>query len=105
MKTIRLFERAGAFAENKDVARDIRVQEILPALERHEDVVLDFQRVEAATQSFVHALISDAVRKHGGDVLDKMSFKSCNETVQKIISIVVDYMRSEERRVGKECRS
>jgi len=93
MKTIFIFERAGAFAENKDVARDIRVREIMPALERNESIVLDFQKVGAATQSFVHALISDALRKYGGDALDKISFKSCNDTVQKIISIVVDYMQ------------
>jgi hypothetical protein len=93
MKTILIFERAGAFAENKDVARDIRVRKIMPALERNESIVLDFQKVGAATQSFVHALISDALRKYGGDALDKISFKSCNDTVQKIISIVVDYMQ------------
>ena len=93
MITIRLVEKAGKFAENKDVARSIRIGEILPALERNEDVVLDFEGVEAATQSFIHALISDVLRKHGDGVLDRMSFKSCNETVRKIIGIVVDYMQ------------
>lgn len=93
MKLITIFDRAGAFAENKDTARDIRLQEIMPAIESGEDVVLDFGRVDAATQSFVHALISDVLRKFGNDVLDRMSFKSCNETVKKIIGIVVDYMQ------------
>jgi len=93
MKTIIIFDRAGEFAENKDTARDIRLKEIIPALENNEDVVLDFARVGAATQSFVHALISDVLRKYGGDALDRVSFKSCNETVKQIISIVVDYMQ------------
>jgi len=91
MKPIGIFERAGAFAENKDVARDIRVAEIIPALEKGEDVVLDFARVDAATQSFIHALISDVLRRFGADVLDRMSFKACSDTVKKMISIVVDY--------------
>lgn len=85
--------RAGSFAENKDIARDLRLREIIPALERNDPVVLDFVKVEATTQSFIHALISDLLRKFGSDVLDRIEFKSCNETVKKIISIVVDYMQ------------
>ena len=93
MKSIPIFERAGAFAENKDVARDIRIREIIPALDKNEEVVLDFLKVDAVTQSFIHALISDILRKYGSDSLDRIAFKSCNENVQKIISIVVDYMQ------------
>lgn len=93
MKRIVIFDKAGAFAENKDVARDIRILEIMPALERNEEVLLDFRQVDAATQSFIHALISDALRKYGGDVLDRIAFKSCNDTVKKLINIVVDYMQ------------
>jgi hypothetical protein len=93
MKQINIFERAGAFAENKDVAKDIRIKEIIPAIDNREEVVLNFNKVDAATQSFIHALISGVMRKYGGDILDIISFKSCNETVKKIIGIVVDYMQ------------
>ena len=93
MKQISIVEKAGEFAENKDVARDIRLREIIPALEANEEVILDFERVGAVTQSFIHALISDLFRKYGNDVLDRIAFKSCNETVKKIIGIVSDYMQ------------
>lgn len=93
MKIIRIFDRAGAFAENKDVARDIRVKEIIPALTQDQEVILDFDKVDAATQSFAHALISDVLRHYGVGVLDRLVFKSCNATVKKIIEIVVDYMQ------------
>jgi len=93
MKPIVLFDRVGAFAENKDIARDIRTREILPALEKNEEVVLDFEGVGAATQSFIHALISDVLRKRGNDALDHIVFKSCNDTIKQIINIVVDYMQ------------
>lgn len=92
MMNIDIFNKAGAFAENKDIARDIRIKELLPALTRGEEVTLNFNKVDAATQSFIHALISDILRKHGADVLDRVAFKSCNVTVKKIIEIVVDYM-------------
>jgi hypothetical protein len=93
MTHIKLFKKVGAFAENKDLARGIRLNEIIPALENGQDIVLDFANIEATTQSFIHALISDLIRKYGNDVLDRISFKSCNETVQKIIMIVTDYMQ------------
>ena len=93
MLTIKLLDAVGSFAENKDIAQSLRKSEIIPALENNEGIVLDFEGIEATTQSFVHALISDLMRKYGADVLDRISFKNCNETVKKIIAIVVDYMQ------------
>ncbi|KKW47788.1 hypothetical protein A3C21_01955 [Candidatus Kaiserbacteria bacterium RIFCSPHIGHO2_02_FULL_59_21] len=91
--TVAVRPLAGAFAENKDLARDIRLQKILPALERGEIVTVDFADVTGATQSFIHALVSDLFRKYGNDVLDRILFKNCNETVQKVITIVSEYMQ------------
>lgn len=93
MTEISLLGHVGAFAENKDTARSLRLQAILPAMERGEDIVLDFTCVTGATQSFVHALISDLFRKYGADVLDRVSFRGCNDSVRKIIEIVSDYMQ------------
>lgn len=93
MKNIKLFPRAGNFAENKDLAKEIRLNEIIPALDNQQEVVLDFKGVEATTQSFIHALISDLIRNYGAEVLDRIYFKNCSETVKKLINIVVDYMQ------------
>lgn len=93
MKNIKLFERVGSFAENKDIARDIRIKEIIPSIENGRDIVIDFDNIDATTQSFIHALISDLIRKYGNEILDKINFKSCNENVKKIIMIVTDYMQ------------
>ncbi len=93
IKEIKLFSKTGKFAENKDVARDIRINEILPMLNDDKEIILDFKDIESATQSFIHALISDLIRKKGIDILDKIFFKNCNLTIQTIINIVVDYMQ------------
>ncbi|MFZ2975000.1 MAG: STAS-like domain-containing protein [Candidatus Moraniibacteriota bacterium] len=93
MICIKLFEKTGSFAENKDLARNMRLTEIIPALEKKQEVVLDFSNIDAVTQSFIHALISDLIRKYGNEVLDLISFKSCNKTVKKIIQIVIEYMQ------------
>lgn len=90
---VKLFERVGVFAENKDVAADIRLHTLIPALENHQKIIIDFEKIEGATQSFIHALISDLVRTYGSDVLDSIQFKSCNPTVKAVVSIVVDYMQ------------
>ena len=96
MMEIKLFPIVGSFAENKDLARDIRIKKIIPALENKQEITLDFEGIDSATQSFIHALISDLLRKYGTEVLDKISFKSCSETIKKIINIVVDYMQERE---------
>lgn len=96
MMEIKIRPIAGVFAENKDLARSIRLKKIIPALEAKQEVTLDFSKVEAATQSFIHALISDLIRKFGNDVLNKIYFKNCNEIVKKIITIVTEYMQETE---------
>jgi hypothetical protein len=94
--TIKLIKHVKSFAENKDIAKSIRLKQIIPALKKGQEITLDFENIDAATQSFIHALISDLIRKYGSEVLDKISFKSCNETVKKIIQIVIDYMQESE---------
>lgn len=96
MKEIEIFPKTGNFAENKDVARELRITEIIPALEKHQGVILDFSEVDSATQSFIHALISDIIRKEGYEIIDRLNFKNCNDTIKKIITIVTDYMQEEE---------
>jgi hypothetical protein len=93
MITISMIEKAGDFAENKDIARDLRLHEIAPALKNDsEEVVLDFAGVTGATQSFVHALVSELLREYGDILFTRLLFKNCNPTVQQVVNIVADYM-------------
>lgn len=93
MTEIRLLEKVGSFAENKDEAKKIRTETIVPALEKGEDVTLDFAGIDSATQSFIHALISGLMRKYGAEVLDRIFFKNCSQTVSKLIELVTSYMQ------------
>jgi hypothetical protein len=96
---IPLFPSTGGFAENKDIAAELRENEILPTLRIGKTLVLDFTGITNTTQSFVHALISEAIRENGIDVLDRMSFKSCHDNVKSVIGIVTDYMQYEEEEI------
>ena len=93
MKKILIYNYTGEFAENKDVAREIRINKIIPYLERKEKIVIDFNNVKSTTQSFIHALISDVIRKRGAGVLNNIYFKNCNDIIKKIIEIVTEYMQ------------
>ena len=93
MTIILIKKFAGAFAENKDVAREIRIKKIMPALKKKQIVALDFSGVTGATQSFMHALISDAMRQYGDGALDFTLFKNCNPVVKEIVTIVTEYMQ------------
>lgn len=79
------------FVEDKEQAKQIRLAKILPLLDRGESVVLDFKRVKYATQSYIHALIGEALHKHGEPVLSRLEFKNCVPTVRSVIELVVDY--------------
>lgn len=94
MIIVKVFEAAGDFAENKDVARQLRIEQLMPALESGQKVTVDFEGVSLSTQSFIHALISDALRKHGASVLDSIQFPKCNAAVRALIATVCDYMQN-----------
>ena len=88
---IKLAKIAGDFGENKDTARRIRIKQIMPALIDGEDVVLDFDGMVGATQSFIHALIVGPMREFGDLFFEKVSFKNCSSTIQQVVKIVSEY--------------
>ena len=92
MINIALEEVAGSFAENKDIAAKLRGETILPALANKQYVEIDFTGVTLTTQSFVHALISEALRCEGESALDYLTFRGCNDAIRGIIETVVQYV-------------
>lgn len=92
-KVIKLRKMVGDFAENKDIAKRLRLEKIMPALSQGDEVVLDFDGISGATQSFVHALISDPIRKLKNITFDNLAYKNANEEIREIISIVYRYMQ------------
>lgn len=93
MKNIVLLPLTGAFADNKDIARELREKELMPTLAQGESVVIDFEGLTGATQSFIHALISDSFRVYGSIVLERIEFKSCNTSIVEIIKTVSAYLQ------------
>lgn len=93
MVEVKIADRAGSFAENKDIAKHIRNTILRPALQNNQDdIIINFNSVTGATQSFIHALISQLIREYGEELFNRVLFKDCNASVQEVISIVADYM-------------
>ena len=93
MKTIVIKLEGGVrgFAEDKDLAREIRVKKVIPALESHQGVVLDFEQVKFSTQSFVHALVGEALQRFREQALEQLEFRHCSPQLKGIVQLVVDY--------------
>ncbi|MEP7336723.1 MAG: STAS-like domain-containing protein, partial [Acidobacteriota bacterium] len=79
------------FMEDKEAAKEFRRNQIIPALQAGETVVLDFSGVKYVTQSFIHALIHEALKRFGEEVLDRFEFRNCSKPVKTIIEMVVEY--------------
>ncbi len=94
IKTIELKPGIAGFAEDKDQARLTRINTLLPALDRGESIILDFRHVKYATQSFIHALLGEALYKYGEGVLDKVEFRNCTPQLRSVVELVVDYSLS-----------
>lgn len=90
---IKILDVAGDFAENKDVAKDLRIRKVMPALLGKKIVILDFAGVSGTTQSFVHALISEPIRQFRDRALDCLEYKNCSNEVKEIIKTVYEYMQ------------
>lgn len=88
---IKMLDQIGDFGENKDVARRLRIKEIMPALLDEEPVVLDFGGVTGATQSFIHALIVSPMREFGDKFFENVKFKNCSPTIKQVVQIVSEY--------------
>ena len=93
MRPIKILNIAGNFAENKDTAKKLRIETLMPELSKGKEIILDFDGVSGATQSFIHALISDPIRKYGDDAFENLIYKNVNDDIREIISIVYRYMQ------------
>lgn len=84
--------RVADFLENVEEAAAIRESKLIPAIESGGWIVLDFENVRFATQSFVHALLSEPLRRKGG--LLRLSFFKCTRATKEAIQTVAAYAAS-----------
>lgn len=85
---------AGSFAGDKEAAAVLREEVLRPGLAKQKVVRLDFAGVELATQSFMHALLAQTIREDPTS-LERIEFTNCNDDIQALIEIVVDYAQED----------
>jgi hypothetical protein len=86
------------FSEDVEQAAVVRSQQILPALQAGEMIVMDFNGVRFATQSFIHALLNDAFRVPGS--LCRLSFINCSASTEEAVRAVAAYAASYRQCIG-----
>jgi len=94
MKRILVSKHAGSFAGDKDAAALVRDSLLNPGLKQGGNVIIDFKGVDLATQSFIHALLSNIIRSDP-EALGRITFENCNSSVQELIEIVAEYSQEE----------
>lgn len=90
---IKIKELVGEFAENKDIAKEIRIKHLLPELNKGKSITLDFSGVSGTTQSFVHALLSEPIRQFRDRALEDIEYSNCSDVVKEVIKTVYEYMQ------------
>lgn len=80
------------FEENVDEAARIREDEILPSMSTGTMVVIDFEGVKFATQSFVHALMYKVIRD-GQQIGSTLSIANCSRSTREAVMSVAAYAK------------
>lgn len=91
MTEIKIPAGISGFVEDKDFARKLRKEQIIPALTNGDKVIIDFSDVKYATQSFIHVLIGEALKRFGDEALNRIEFRNCSQQLKSVIELVVDY--------------
>lgn len=81
----------GILADDKNIARRVRDEEILPKLELECDVVIDFKGVENATQGFLHALIVGNFEQFGDVAYRHLCYRNATDGIKEMIAIIYQY--------------
>lgn len=90
---IKMSKYVADFGGNKDIAKQLRIGKIMPAVLAKENVVLDFDGVSGVTQSFIHALLAETIREFPDEVFELVQFKNCTRDVRVVVEIVAEYMQ------------
>ena len=90
---IKMSEYVADFGGNKDTARRLRIEKIMPAISANKNVTLDFGGVSGVTQSFIHALLAETIREFPDGAFELIQFKNCTRDVRVVVEIVAEYMQ------------
>lgn len=81
-----------SFEENVEEAARVRDAEILPSMGEGTMVVIDFDGVRFATQSFVHALMYKVIRD-GQQIGSTLSIANCSRSTREAVMAVAAYAK------------
>ena len=84
-------DRFGTFLADGSQALSILREELLPNIERNNEVIFDMEGVENMTDSFANALIANAVKINEVAFFKYVKFFKCSNTMKTLIKIAIDF--------------
>ena len=76
-------------------------EEIKPLLDKNEKVILDFQGIELATQSFLDEIFGIFVRAFGTDYIrGKLLIENVSPAIKKTINLVIAYSKKRQQEIA-----
>lgn len=84
--------KVAEFVEDVVKAAEVRTQIIIPTVAAGKSVAIDFTDVRFVTQSFIHALLHEALKESGA--LVRLSMVNCTRSTREAIQAVAAYSAS-----------
>lgn len=80
----------GRYAENKEEAIHFRDTQLLPAVQSGKDILLDFNRVELSTHSFLSALLATPITQLGMRAYKRIRVTNATPEIRETIDYILD---------------
>ncbi len=87
----------GSFCADGERAAEFRFRRIDPFVDIANSIVLNFAGVRNMNSSFANALIANLVTQHSAEVLKKLKFSNCNQTIQLLVVAAIELGTTRER--------
>lgn len=89
IKTIKVFSCFSCTGLARHYEGLIACKRIVEALQKHKEVVLDFQNVNCVSHGFVDAMLGTLLRQYGPQLLRRLTIINHNTSVKAVIRSVI----------------
>jgi hypothetical protein len=85
-----IFNYFGSFAEDKDMAKKIRDEKIIPAMRENKKLLLDFDNVKQAPHSFLNALLATSIAELGMQSYKRIKYINETKEIKNTLEYIFD---------------
>lgn len=87
---VSIFNYFGSYAENKDMAKTIRDEKIIPEIKNNKKIILDFDNVKQAPHSFLNALLATSISELGMQSYKRIKYINETREIKGTLEYIFD---------------